>query len=61
MAPLRRTQILRSLVAYHRRIADTLIEADLVAECLRVTTEANLIHQREQLIREIGVPGQAAG
>jgi hypothetical protein len=61
MAPLRRTQILRSLVAYHRRIVDTLIEADLIAECLRVTTEANLIHQREELIREIGVPGQAAG
>jgi hypothetical protein len=53
MAPLRRTQILRSLISYHRRIADTLAEADLIAECLRVVTEANLIHQRDELIREI--------
>ena len=55
IAPLRRTQILRSLISYHRRIADTQIEANLIAECLRVATEANLIHQRDELIREIGM------
>lgn len=53
MAPLRRTQILRSLITYHRRIDDTLTAADLIAECLRVTTEANLIHQRDELVRQV--------
>ena len=45
----------RSLISYHRRIADTQIEANLIAECLRVATEADLIHQRDELIREIGM------
>jgi hypothetical protein len=53
MSPLRRTQILRSLITYHRRIADTLTTADLIAECLQVTTQANLIHQRDELVHEI--------
>jgi len=53
MPPLRRTQILRTLITYHRRIADTLTAADLIAECLQVTTEANLIHQRDELVREV--------
>ncbi|MGH3190089.1 MAG: hypothetical protein ACRDOL_23050 [Streptosporangiaceae bacterium] len=53
MSPLRRTQILRSLITYHRRIADTQTAADLIAECLQVATEANLIHQRDELVREV--------
>ena len=61
MAPLRRAQILRSLITYHRRIADTLTVADLIAECLKVTTRANLIHQRDELVREAGGSVAAPG
>lgn len=53
MAPLPRTQILRSLITYHRRIGDARTAGGLIAECLRVTTEANLIHQRDELAREL--------
>lgn len=53
MSPLRQAQILRSLIRYQQRVADTSAAADLIAECLRVTTEANLVHQRDALVRQI--------
>jgi hypothetical protein len=51
--PLRRAQILRTLIRYHCRFADPTTVADLIAECLKVTAEANLVHQRDELVREL--------
>jgi len=53
VSPLRRAHILRSLITYHRHIADTLTVAKLIAEYLQAATEANLIHQRDGLVREV--------
>ena len=53
VSPLRRAHILRSLITYHRHIADTLTVAELIAEYLQAATEANLIHQRDGLVREV--------
>ena len=52
-SPLRRAQILRTLIRYHRRVEDPSAASDLIAECLKVTTEANLVHQRDELVREV--------
>lgn len=51
MSPLRHAQILRTLARYSRSVKDTAGTAAMVGECLRVTAEANLIHQRRELIR----------
>jgi hypothetical protein len=56
IAPLRRTQILKSLITYHRAIADAATAADLIAECIQVATEAGLIHQRDELARTVTSP-----
>jgi hypothetical protein len=53
ISPLRRTQILRSLITYHRRIGDPRTATSLITECLQVTAEANLLHQRNELIRDM--------
>jgi hypothetical protein len=52
ISPLRRAQILRTLARYSRSAKDTAGTAAMVTECLRVTAEANLIHQRRELIRD---------
>lgn len=52
MSPLRRAQILRTLARYHCLAGDRGEAVRLIAECLRVTSDANLIHQRAELIRE---------
>jgi len=54
ISPLRRAQILRTLARYSRAVRDTAGTAAMVTECLRVTAEANLIHQRGELVREFG-------
>jgi hypothetical protein len=60
ISPLRRAQTLRTLIRYHHGIADTSTATGLITEFLNVSTEANLIHQRDELIREL--PGcRAAG
>jgi hypothetical protein len=48
----RRAQILRSLITYHQQVADAATVTDLIAECLHVTTESNLAHQRDALVRQ---------
>jgi hypothetical protein len=55
LSPLRRAQILRTLIRYYRRVEDPSTATDLIAECLRVTAEANLVHQRDELVREVGL------
>ena len=52
ISPLRRAQILRTLARYSRSMKDTAGTAATVSECLRVTADANLIHQRYELVRE---------
>ena len=52
ISPLRRAQILRTLARYSRSVKDTAGTAAMVSECLRVTADANLIHQRTELVRE---------
>lgn len=52
ISPLRRAQILRTLARYSRSVKDTAGTAAMVTECLRVTAEANLIHQRRELVRD---------
>jgi hypothetical protein len=53
MSPMRRAQILRTLARYHQqRTADHAATEQLVGDCLRITTEANLVHQRAELVRE---------
>jgi hypothetical protein len=52
ISPLRRAQILRTLARYSRSAKDTAGTAAMVTECLRVTAEANLIHQRRELVRD---------
>jgi hypothetical protein len=52
ISPLRRAQILRTLARYSRLMKDTARTAAIVSECLRVTADANLIHQRHELLRE---------
>jgi hypothetical protein len=52
VSPLRRAQLLRTLARYSRSVQDTAGTAAMVSQCLRVTAEANLIHQRRELIRE---------
>jgi hypothetical protein len=52
-SPLRRAQILRTLIRYRRCVADLASATDLIAECLKVTAEANLVHQRDELVREL--------
>ena len=54
ISPLRRAQILRTLARYSRSVKDASGTAAMVTECLRVTAEANLIHQRRELVREFG-------
>jgi hypothetical protein len=51
--PLRRAQILRTLIRYHRPVADPTTATGLIAECLKVTAEANLVHQRDELVSEL--------
>jgi hypothetical protein len=53
ISPMRRAQILRTLARYHqqRKTSQDTTE-QLISECLRITTEANLIHERAELIRE---------
>ena len=53
LSPLRRAQILRTLIRYRRRVEDPSTATDLIAECLKVTAEANLVHQRDELVRDV--------
>jgi hypothetical protein len=52
MSPMRHAQILRTLARYHLRMSDRAATEHLIRDCLRVTTEANLVHQRAELVRE---------
>jgi hypothetical protein len=52
MSPLRHAQILRTLARHHFLTGEGAAATALVGECLRLTTEANLIGQRTELIRE---------
>jgi hypothetical protein len=52
ISPLRRAQLLRTLARYSRSVNDTAGTAAMVSEGLRVTAEANLVHQRRELLRE---------
>ena len=58
ISPLRRAQILRTLARYSRSVQDPSGSAAMVTECLRVTADANLIHQRRELVREFGAAAQ---
>jgi len=53
VSPLRRAQILRTLARYSRSIRDGGAATALVGECLCVTAEANLVHQRRELIHDL--------
>lgn len=55
MSPLRRVQVLRTLARYHqRRLADQATAEGLIGNCLHIVTEACLIQERRQLVREFG-------
>lgn len=56
MSPLRRAQILRTLARYHAHAGDRRAAAHIVCQCLYVTAQANLVHQREALVREFSAP-----
>jgi hypothetical protein len=56
ISPMRRAQVLRTLARYHRQSGDHAVAERLIGECLAITTEANLIHQRAALIREHSRP-----
>jgi hypothetical protein len=58
ISPLRRAQLLRTLARYARSVRDPSGAAAMVSECLRVTADANLIHQRRELVREFGAATQ---
>jgi hypothetical protein len=58
LSPLRRAQIMRTLVRYHLIAGDRATAGRLVGECLRITTEADLIHQRAELFRELTAAGR---
>jgi hypothetical protein len=51
LTPLRRVQILRALYRHSRATADSAAMSDLV-QCMKVTREANLLHQRRELLQE---------
>lgn len=53
LSPLRRAQILRTLISNARVRHDHKSAASLVTECLCLTTDAQLIHQRHELIRQL--------
>jgi hypothetical protein len=53
LTPLRRAQVMRTLIRHHQIAGDAESADRLVAECLRVTTEAQLIHQRAELVRDL--------
>ena len=53
LTPLRRVQIMRTLIRYHLITGDAAATDRLVGECLRITTEAHLIHQRAELVRNL--------
>ncbi|MFC4534176.1 hypothetical protein ACFO60_25730 [Sphaerisporangium dianthi] len=50
--PLRRTQILRTLLRHARVSGDETTASALLTECPRVTGEAGLRHQREKFTGE---------
>ncbi len=52
ISPLHRAEILRTLARHSRSVKDTAGTAAMVIECLRVTAEANPIHQRGEPDRE---------
>ncbi len=53
ISPLRRAQILRTLIRYARSICDSTTARTMVIECLRLTEHAQLVHQRRALIRDL--------
>lgn len=56
ISPMRRAQILRTLARFHRQSGDRATTGRLIRDCLATTTEANLLHQRSALIREMLTP-----
>jgi transcriptional regulator with XRE-family HTH domain len=58
-SPMRRAQILRTLARLHRQSGDHATTGQLIGDCLAITTEANLLHQRSALIREMITPAEA--
>ena len=53
LSPLRRAQIMRTLIRYNLIAGDRTTADQLIGECLRITTAADLIHQRAELLREL--------
>jgi hypothetical protein len=53
LSSLRRVQILRTLIRYHQHVGDPAAASELIARCVKVATEANLVHQRDELAREV--------
>lgn len=56
ISPLRRAQVLRTLARYSALTGDYATMTATISECLRVTIDANLIHQRQELAREFAAP-----
>jgi hypothetical protein len=61
MSPLRHAQILRTLARHHSLTGEGGTAIALAGECLQLTTEANLIGQRRELIREFAARGPGPG
>jgi hypothetical protein len=57
LSPLRRAQILRTLIRFNLTTGDVTAAHSLAGECLRVTAKANLVDQREGLIRQLNASG----